>query len=413
MAASGTGQTACVVKGMGNGINPVDANASTTASVSRSVDRVVGSDDMFRVDVTVEAPASAPVASSAVTLLLDSSGSMAGSRMQLLKDAMKQVLLLLEERGITFSLIEFSSSPRILVRTGQAYKLATAAVEKLRASGGTAMGAALQTAFHLAAASVNKERLHTIILFTDGEAHDPDATTSVLRTTIDCLPAGHQLSLHTVGMSSEHNATFLQHLANIASGRYTYVAGTSADEVDVFAQQFGHILGHVSSIVSMKTTLDVVARDGWIIEDMVAPFGFTISNPTGASKPVWTASLGMLGTEQRLVVAVFVRPLLAAPTTLKARSRCSRWKSSQLPPPWPQPGSQQPPRRRLSRSPWRLATMTAPAPDRSARACSRSRPSRASPPTARSPTPNLLSTRSKILVSCRAQLHWRPRSATI
>ncbi|ETV97114.1 hypothetical protein H310_09923 [Aphanomyces invadans] len=101
--------------------------------------------------------------------------------------------------------------------------------------------------------------VQSVLLLTDGQANEgvtgPDSLAKLLGELL-----GPQVSLHTFGYGSDHNATLLGRLADIGRGSYYFI-----QNVDGVALAFARCLGGLLSVVGQNIKLEVVASPGALI----------------------------------------------------------------------------------------------------------------------------------------------------
>jgi Ca-activated chloride channel family protein len=151
-------------------------------------------------------------------LVVDTSGSMAGTSMQQAKAAVAQALESLTERD-RFNVVEFNSVtrplwPDALPATSANVKLAKAWVAALQAGGGTEMYAALTFAL---ARRESPGYLRQVVFMTDGGVSNEDA---LFRLITERLGASR---LFTVGIGSAPNSHFMTKAAQFGRGTFTYI----------------------------------------------------------------------------------------------------------------------------------------------------------------------------------------------
>ena len=143
-----------------------------------------------RVDAIVSVTAGADVGSAktsqlAVGFIIDKSGSMAGDRMEGVKRAVTQAIMMLDERA-WFFVVVFDSTAQVIVREAQASPAnkqgAARAIAAISAGGGTAMSTGLAAA--LAIFQRAPDAIREAIFLTDGknESEAPERVKTVLRS---------------------------------------------------------------------------------------------------------------------------------------------------------------------------------------------------------------------------------------
>ncbi len=148
----------------------------------------------------------------ALELVIDCSGSMAGQKIELAKDAAKATSELL---GATDSVgvICFTSEPEHVVRLQSARNRARilSDIARLSARGGTAIFPALDAAYR--DLSVVRARIKHVILLTDGQTRETGITEVVQAMRAESI------TVTTVGLGSDVNRPLLQEAANLGGGR--------------------------------------------------------------------------------------------------------------------------------------------------------------------------------------------------
>jgi Ca-activated chloride channel family protein len=174
-----------------------------------------------------------------LTLVVDVSGSMSGTKLEQAKAALAQALAALGTQD-RFRLIAFSSGvsefrPGLTVATRANLTEAQQFVDQLSAGGGTNIEGALDVALQSTAGT---DRMQLVVFMTDG-------LPSVGQTQPDQIAAvagGHigQARIFTVGVGTDVNTYLLDRLAREGRGSATYVAPNANMEVAV-----GSLLGRI------------------------------------------------------------------------------------------------------------------------------------------------------------------------
>jgi Ca-activated chloride channel family protein len=169
-----------------------------------------------------------------MVLVLDTSGSMAGVKMEQAKRALKYCLDNLNP-GDRFALMNFSTTVNkyregLVAPTKEQVDDAKAWVEKLRAAGGTAIQDALASA--LETRSRDEGRSFTVVFFTDGQPTigetNPD---KILRNIATKNSANTRI--FTFGVGDDVNASMLDQLAEQTRAVSSYVRPAEDIEVKV------------------------------------------------------------------------------------------------------------------------------------------------------------------------------------
>jgi Ca-activated chloride channel homolog len=167
-----------------------------------------------------------------LTLVVDVSGSMSGSKLEQAKAALQQALGTLRPAD-RFRLIAFSSAvrafrPQLVSATRENLTEARAFVDGLGAEGGTNIAGALDTAL---AGPTESERLSLIIFLTDGLPSIGEQSPERIAEAV-ASRAGH-VRIFPVGLGQDVNTYLLDRLAAEGHGSAEYVAPETSVETAV------------------------------------------------------------------------------------------------------------------------------------------------------------------------------------
>jgi Ca-activated chloride channel family protein len=168
--------------------------------------------------------ARAPVA---LVLVIDTSGSMAGRKIE---DARHAALAMLDEmrQGDMVGVVRFSSTAETLIPLGRVSEVRSEArrqIERLRAQGSTDIANALRNADHLLGWTGDR-RIGRIVLVTDGR----DTSGAPASTGIDLarVEASRGFTVSALGIGSDFDDAYLAGLSNAGRGNYEYLRDSSA-----------------------------------------------------------------------------------------------------------------------------------------------------------------------------------------
>lgn len=217
-----------------------------------------------------------------IGLVLDTSGSMEGERI----NAVKRTLSVLIDRlrdGDKISVVGFSNTATRLFNShiiSAANKAdAIAAVDKLVADGGTNMEAGIVALGEMFQSATDKP--NALVLLTDGQVNQGIVTTaglaSLLRSYLASVP------VYTLGYGNDHNAELLRSISARTQAAYTYIN----NEI-VLPASIGDLLGSLQSEVASLTTVKFPAT-GWTCLELNQPTeaGLYEAGSLIADKPTW------------------------------------------------------------------------------------------------------------------------------
>ena len=169
-----------------------------------------------------------------LAVVLDRSGSMAAeNKLAYAKAAVRSLLALLGEQD-KFALVGFDSeaqvySPLVSVASSNRQEILSR-LESITPGSSTNIGSGLQAAGLLLSRD-NSERLHKLILLSDGQVNtgvkDPSALASMVQQLVE-----EKSVVSSIGMGLDFNETLMASLADRGNGSYTYLENLSGlDEV--------------------------------------------------------------------------------------------------------------------------------------------------------------------------------------
>ncbi|KAL8199595.1 hypothetical protein R6Q57_013163 [Mikania cordata] len=209
-------------------------------------------------DFTVLIHLKAPVSTSArspvdLVTVLDTSGSMAGTKLSLLKRAMGFVIQNLGP-GDRLAVISFSSTARRLFplqrMTDTGKQNALLAVNSLVANGGTNIAEGLRKGSKVMEDRREKNSVASVILLSDGQDtytvnSGSGSGNSQNRTDYRLLvPSGIQIPVHAFGFGSDHDASLMHAVSEVSRGTFSFIETESVVQ-DAFAQCIGGLLSVV------------------------------------------------------------------------------------------------------------------------------------------------------------------------
>ncbi|MEF7561838.1 VWA domain-containing protein [Bacillus infantis] len=154
-------------------------------------------------------------------IVMDRSGSMAGSKLELAKEAAARSVELLREKD-TLGFIAFDDRPWVIVETGplEDKKDAVDKIGSVTPGGGTEIFTSLEKAYE-ELENLKLQRKH-IILLTDGQSARSTDYESMIETGKE-----NNITLSTVALGSDADRNLLEELAGLGTGRFYDVTDSS------------------------------------------------------------------------------------------------------------------------------------------------------------------------------------------
>ncbi|ONL93544.1 Uncharacterized protein sll0103 [Zea mays] len=239
--------------------------------------------EIFAILIHLRAPKSSHSASSRAPLdlvtVLDVSGSMAGTKIALLKNAMSFVIQTLGPND-RLSVVAFSSTARRLFplrrMTLSGRQQALQAVSSLVASGGTNIADGLKKAAKVIEDRRLKNSVCSIILLSDGQdtytlPSDRNLQDYSAVVPPSILPGTCQhVQIHTFGFGSDHDSAAMHAIAEISSGTFSFIDAEGSIQ-DGFAQCIGGLL----SVVVKEVRLGIECVDNGVLLTSIKSGGYT------------------------------------------------------------------------------------------------------------------------------------------
>ncbi len=187
-------------------------------------------------------------------LVLDTSTSMKGTRLQQVKQGVKQIISQLRAED-ALSIVTFSDKSTVLLPSQR--RIDQGRVEGLlssiRAKGGTEMLQGLTAGLEQLQVNQTEQTVNHLIFLTDGQTYgDEEECLTQSRT------AGHQqISLTTMGVGDDWNERLLDQMATASGGNSLYI-----DSPQEITEAFQTTLQSLSSVISRELTMQVSPAAG-------------------------------------------------------------------------------------------------------------------------------------------------------
>ena len=199
--------------------------------------------------------------------VIDISGSMSGQKIYQVKESLKILISLMDERD-RLCLILFESQANnfynLQFLTKKNKEILEEKINQIHARGGTNILSGLKMAVEvIKSQTYNEKRVSSILLLSDGcdnESDDIQLANSLKQLT---KGLGLSFTLHTFGYGDDHDAKIMNKLANLRDGSFFYV-----QEYSKVAEYFVSVLGGCVSVISKKLDLkiQVLSNDCKIIK---------------------------------------------------------------------------------------------------------------------------------------------------
>jgi len=260
------------------------------------------------------APDQAPRPRADISLVLDRSGSMAGEKFHLAREAVSQAITHLSSSD-TFSVVVYDDRIKVVQpateATGEAKRQAMHGLRQIGPRGATNLSEGWLTGCGQVAERLTDDRIGRCLLLTDGLANDGITSPEALVKHATEL-RNRGVSTSTFGVGADFDEVLLGQMADAGGGAFTFCE--TADQIPEFIKR------------ELGETLEIVARQ--VVIDVDAPVHVKVE-PIGVF-PVERTETGMrillpdLVSEQELEVPMWVSlPSGAEGTEVKINVRLS------------------------------------------------------------------------------------------
>lgn len=236
---------------------------------------LVGGDGQILMELILEAeePASSDFAQvpTDLVVILDRSGSMAGTKMEYARAAIGELISRLDGQD-RFALVTYSSGAQLTIpltrAVGSVRQTWHQIVESIQPNGGTNMSSGIDVAINTVEASREASRAARIILISDGLANEGDASFAGLSRRASQVSRWEYV-LSTVGVGEDFNEQLMSALADAGTGNYYYLAN-SYELAQVFAREFEATRQTVATglevIIDPGKGVDVIEAAGYPLQ---------------------------------------------------------------------------------------------------------------------------------------------------
>jgi Ca-activated chloride channel family protein len=224
-----------------------------------------------------------------ICLVLDTSTSMSGARLNSVKQTARQIIQTLKPEDI-ISVVTFNDTAEVIIPAsrGQNINILEARISIINTAGGTEIGQGLTAGYNEIIRNLRPSYNNHIILVTDGRTYgDEDVCLSVARQAAD---AG--ITIHALGIGDQWNDEFLDDLVSKTGGSSEF-----ADSAKGIQQFLKNKFGQIQDIFASNICLDFTTPPG-----VEMRYAFRLSPDTNSIPVGDQISLGDIPNRQSLSV---------------------------------------------------------------------------------------------------------------
>jgi len=271
----------------------------------------------LQVLVSMAAPEAPPSQRQPLELcaVVDRSGSMSGSKMT----AMKEALRFLVSHGLQsddrFALVAFDNNVEVRLPVtsmdAKGKKAGLEMVDALDTGGTTNLSGGLLRGLDLLGQSTNANTNKAVMIFTDGIANNGITDPAGILAAAQGAMAGSPTTLFTFGFGADHTESLLRSLAEDTNGLYYYVQ--KSEDIPV---SFADCLGGLVSVVAQNATLTIEGVEGTAVAKVHC--NYKQEAATDGSGVLALALGDIYAEDEKDVLISCTLPALGAPRTALA-----------------------------------------------------------------------------------------------
>jgi Ca-activated chloride channel family protein len=193
-----------------------------------------------------------------IAVVIDHSGSMAGSKIEKTKQAAMQLIDQLTPED-NLALVEFDDTVDVLFPSQKVVdrEALKAQVERIQPGGSTALYAGVETGGkQLLKIDSRTDRINRVILLSDGLANLGPSSTSALKGLGRSL-SRQGVSVTTIGVGDDYNEDLMAGLAEASDANYYYV-----QDAEKLPEIFAKELGGLQTVTARNVTVMVTCAEG-------------------------------------------------------------------------------------------------------------------------------------------------------
>jgi len=222
-----------------------------------------------------------------LSLVLDTSTSMSGSRLNAVKETALEIIKTLRPSDI-LSVITFNDKAEVIIPASrnQSINKLQAQISMISTGGGTEIGKGLEAGFQEVSHNLRQNYSNHIILITDGRTYGDEVTCLNLAG----IASDRGITIHTLGIGDQWNDEFLDELASVTGGSCEF-AQTSRAIQKFLKDKFGQIQNTYANNVTLQLKLPDYIEMRYV---------FRLSPDTTSIPSTDTLSLGHIPKNQPL-----------------------------------------------------------------------------------------------------------------
>ncbi len=200
-----------------------------------------------------------------LAFVIDRSGSMAGQKLELAKQAVIDAIGRLDDRD-RFTVVAYDDEVRVVVESttadGTARRDAIDAIRAIDSGGSTNLSGGWLTGCEQVAARLQNEAVNRALLLTDGLANVGIKDPAELAIHAAALRA-RGISTTTFGIGNDFDEALLQTMADAGGGHFYFIA--SAAQI---RDHIGSEVGETLEVVARNVALELIATEGIALETL-------------------------------------------------------------------------------------------------------------------------------------------------
>lgn len=261
--------------------------------------------------ITIKAPeaiADADRAPVSLTAVLDRSGSMSGSKIDLLKRSTEFLVDQLQDGdsiGVVSYASDVSEDVPLTPVTAASKESVQRSIASIQARGSTNLsGGLFKGVDQQIDGDTSKRSVKSVIMLTDGVANRGITDITAIKDKLaQELGARDAPIVYALGFGTDHDSEFLEEIARTGEGSYVFI-----ESEDVIASSFGDIIGGLLTVTAQKIKVTLTPANGARITSLKG--GKVKPSPTS-----WTTEFPDLFAEEKRDILIDMKlPGVPSPT---------------------------------------------------------------------------------------------------
>ncbi len=202
--------------------------------------------------------------------VIDCSGSMAGAKIETVKEALKILLPFFSEKD-RLSIVKFEKNAKKIMSLKRTSAVNMQMIhkiinEELTATGSTSIPSGMAEAVNIIKNRVSKNKIVSVFLLSDGNDNDSNAAEQV-KKMLSSNAENIEFTIHSFGFGDDHDSKLLNEISKLRNGNFYYIQNLENIN-ECFVNAFGGLLSIVGREALLKVKLQKAGHNLKELSDM-------------------------------------------------------------------------------------------------------------------------------------------------